>query len=408
MPVLNLSNNQLLPPNQRAADVAAKAVEGIVPIQQQKMAAAFRVQGVQCIIYHQLHNGRKCSCQASGYKLNARLGKDGKAPSTLINQLLTGGDFGISNYDGSPLQAQKTAEKIDGDVLAYSGPDPMSSELPTIWNSARDNEFDKEAVGDDGIHRNETLEPEYNGFDYDALSFGDFSCPVCYGSGYVGGYAIYNGHRLVVPCEDMNIGGTGVLNVEDSPYSATASQISFEVVLPKGVVAIDACRLLNNWDVVNAEGAMIDGLPLSDLVIKAKCDGRKHIIAYRFKEPTTFTHFEFQANLSKKSAYLEFPKLSKSSRMDLIDRIDDFQLLLSPEIPMIRMQDIICDCMLGKAYYVQNATIWNTRERQLLGWECNVRVIQPQESFWHLPRRYRTRTQTQTVNPVIGNIGRRV
>ena len=45
MPVLNLSNNQLLPPNQRAADVAAKAVEGIAKIQQQKINAAFHVQG---------------------------------------------------------------------------------------------------------------------------------------------------------------------------------------------------------------------------------------------------------------------------------------------------------------------------------------------------------------------------
>ena len=107
MPVLNLSNNQLLPPNQRAADVAAKAVEGIAKVQQQKINAAFHVQGIQCILYHHLSSGKKCSCQSSSHKLNARLGKDGKASFGLINQLLTGGQFGVSDYDGSPLQAQK-------------------------------------------------------------------------------------------------------------------------------------------------------------------------------------------------------------------------------------------------------------------------------------------------------------
>lgn len=407
MPVLNLSNNQLLPPNQRASDVAAKAVEGIANIQQQKINAAFHVQGIQCILYHHLDSGKKCSCQSSGHKLNARLGKDGKASFGLINQLLTGGQFGVSDYDGSPLQAQKEAEKSDLDVLAYSGADPMSSDLPTIWNSARNNEFDEEAIGDDGVHRNTDLVDEYNGFDYDYATFGDHACPICFGHGYVGGYSVYNGYRKVIPCENMNIGGTGILNVETSPYSASSQQLSFEITLPKGVVAIDACRLLNNWDVVPAQGT-IDGLPMSPVVIRAKCDGKKHLIAYHFKEPTNFTHFEFQVNLSKKSAYLEFPKLSKNQRMDIIDRLDDFQLLLSPDIPTIDQEDVICDCMLGKAYYVQNTSWLNTRERQMLGWECNVRVVQPQEAFNHLPRRYRTKTRNMTVNPVIGNIGRRV
>ena len=407
MPVLNLSNNQLLPANQRASDVAAKAVEGIAKVEQQRLNAAFHVQGIQCILYHHLEAGKKCSCQSSSRKLNARLGKDGKASYGLINQLLTGGEFGISDYDGSPLQAEKEAEIYGNDVLAYSGEDPTSSELPLIWNSARDNEFDREALGDDGIHRNHDLADEYNGFDYDYATFGDHACPICFGHGYVGGYSIYNGYRKVIPCEDMNLGATGILHVETSPYSATSQQVSFEIILPKGMVALDACRLLNNWDVVSAQGT-IDGLPLSPLVLQAKCDGRKHLIAYRFSEPTTFTHFEFQVNLSKKSAYLEFPKLAKNQRMDIIDRLDDFQLLLSPDIPTIEQEDIICDCMLGKVYYVQNTSWLNTRERQLLGWECNVRVIQPQESFNHLPRRYRTKTRNMTVNPVIGNIGRRI
>ena len=264
-----------------------------------------------------------------------------------------------------------------------------------------------QAVGDDGVHRNTDLVDEYNGFDYDYATFGDHACPICFGHGYVGGYSVYNGYRKVIPCEDMNIGGTGILNVETSPYSASSQQLSFEITLPKGVVAIDACRLLNNWDVVPAQGT-IDGLPMSPVVIRAKCDGKKHLIAYHFKEPTNFTHFEFQVNLSKKSAYLEFPKLSKNQRMDIIDRLDDFQLLLSPDIPTIDQEDVICDCMLGKAYYVQNTSWLNTRERQMLGWECNVRVVQPQEAFNHLPRRYRTKTRNMTVNPVIGNIGRRV
>lgn len=63
MPVLHLSNNDLIPSNQRNSDVAAFAVEGIAAIQQQKTNAAFHVQGVQCILYRRLNTGMRCSCQ---------------------------------------------------------------------------------------------------------------------------------------------------------------------------------------------------------------------------------------------------------------------------------------------------------------------------------------------------------
>ena len=59
MGFLNLTNNQLLPANQRAADVAANAVEGIMPVLQQRTNAAFRVQGMTAIIYKRLFTGIK-------------------------------------------------------------------------------------------------------------------------------------------------------------------------------------------------------------------------------------------------------------------------------------------------------------------------------------------------------------
>ena len=101
MPVLKLTNNQLLPANQRASDVAAFAVEGIADVQQQRINAAFHVQGVQALIYHRLNNGRKCSCQSHMHKLGARLNKDGTANPGLINELLTGVQFGTVQYTPS-------------------------------------------------------------------------------------------------------------------------------------------------------------------------------------------------------------------------------------------------------------------------------------------------------------------
>ena len=398
MPVLNLTNNGLLPANQRASDVASFAVEGIVPVQQQRINAAFRVQGVQAVIYHRINQGKKCTCQSHGKSLNTRLNTSGNADPALINELLTGKRFGTSRYTPQPQN------DTFGIVYTPLNGEPTSADLPRLWNDVT-NPTHQEEVGDNGVSNIDSLEDMYNGFDESALTFGDTNCPVCFGTGYVGGYVVYNGCRTVVPCNDMDL-GSGILNFQDYPNSCDSLTFSFPLVLPKGVVSIDCFRLRNTWDTVNC-ALYIDDIPVTTAVVKAKCDGGIHKVSGKFNTITKFTHFEFQANLSTKSAYVEFPKLAKSSRLDILDSTDNFQLLLSPDIPTIEKRDIICDCMHNKCLYVQDTTWLNTRQRQMLGWELNVRVVQPQESVFNLPRRKPVRTRNQTVNPVIGNITNR-
>ena len=260
-------------------------------------------------------------------------------------------------------------------------------------------------VGDNTVSRDTVVDDEYNGFDPSMLTLGDYSCPVCFGSGYVGGYSLYNGSRIVIPCDDMNLHG-GILNVENYPFSASAEYIEFSVVLPKGAIQIDSFRLLNNYDIVPCK-ILVDNQPINNSVLLSLCDGKLHRVSAKFNKITDFTHFEIQINQSVKSSYIEFPKLSKGSDLHLLDSTDSFQLLLSPDIPIIDRRDIITDTLYNKAYYVMDTSWLNTRQKQSLGWEINVRVIQPQESFYNLPRRYRAKRKDATVLPVIGNIGNR-
>lgn len=392
MPVLKFTNNQLLPANQRASDVAAQAVEGIAAIQQQRIDAAFHVQGVQALIYHRLNNGRKCSCQSHGHKLNARLNKDGNADYGLINELLTGAQFGTTKYNPQP--------NSDFNLIS----EPSSCDIPQMWEQATpDPQYTD--IGDDGISSPDDLDQQYNGFDSTSMLFGETACPICYGTGYVGGYSLYNGYRQVIPVEDMNLHADGILNTDVYPFNAECSVVTFPIIIPTGLVSIDCFKLCNKWDTVPCV-LTIDNVPATQTVIKQLADGKIHKVSAKFNNRQVITHFEFQANQSVKSAYVEFPKLSKSSRIDIFDSTDEFQLLLSPDIPHIEKRDIIVDCLYGKTLYVQNSTWLNSRQRQMFGWEINVRVVQPVEAFIHLPHRpYRKRAPT--VNPVIGNIGNR-
>lgn len=96
------------------------------------------------------------------------------------------------------------------------------------------------------------------------------------------------------------------------------------------------------------------------------------------------------------------PKLQKSGNRSILDSTDNFQIILSPDVPQIEPTDIIIESMWGKALMVQDKTWMNTRNRQMFGYEINVRVIQPAELFYLLPKR-KPITQNTTTNPVISN-----
>ena len=407
MAFLNLTNNQLLPANQRASDVAAQAVEGIMPVLQQRTDAAFRVQGIQAIIYKRLFTGVKCSCQAHGPQLNQRLDTQGNADVALINQLITGNpQFGTSEYSG-----------VDIHPMHYSGPEPTSEQLRGIWSDYKEPELNTSLTSDpdSGVYDNGLatdpdvvlhMEQQYGGFDPSSLSFGEFSCPVCFGTGYVGGYSIYNGYRFVVQASDLDLPVDAELNVKDKPFSVTTTEFKTPLVIPRGFFGLDVLRVMNLKDPVSCS-LTIDGVQASIAVIKAKADGRVHVLEGKFSKPTKMTHVEFQINLSDKSAYIEIPRLSKASRIDVINRLADFQILASPHIPLLEMRDVICESRYGNALLVQTTSDHQTRAGHRLDWEIDVRVVQPQEIFNLLPRRSPVSQMERPAKPSIGNIGRR-
>lgn len=390
MAVIVQSNNRILPNNQRNADVAALAVERLADTAAGRMQSAFRVQGIEACIYNRLTSGEICSCQGKHKHLNHRLGKDGKADMGTINEIVNGGSFAI---DGFGIQTDTAESYIAPGTKDY--PPPLSEHI--------------ELPGDTDIPDAEGLRSldDIVG-DFDAVAFGiaDSACPVCFGTGFVGGFSLYNGFRKVITCYNTALPPEAELLIEKTPWSAKTKYFNIKTILPKHIVDIDAFRVLNLDKPVRAK-LFIDGMPLSQAVIRRACDGRAHTITAIGDRVFEFTHLELQFNLSRESSYMEVPKLRKGDSLALVDATDPFQVLLSPNIPRIDRLDIITESMWGKALMIQSNTWLNTKERKMLGWECDARVVQPQEIFNLLPRRERIATKAVTMPPIAGNYNNR-
>jgi hypothetical protein len=374
MPIIDRRTN-LTSNNARASDVAARAVEQLAPIQQQKIQAAFRVQGMPGILYSRLSSGMRCTCKSKNNEV-ITLSPDGKASPGAINRAIVGGNFGISDYD--PLSPED--EFSDLSDAPTSPNDAGFTWQGNSNNLLGVNQFEDEpSVGDNG-QQSPDLEDMFKGFDLSDLGLTDVSCPICYGTNFVGGYQSFRNFRFVAVPSIMQT--NSYLELPD--ISLSPGTHTFSLVLPKGAFIIDAFRAMNGNKVAVSK-FYIDNQDLTSVNPLNYFDGHQHSVTVTTAE--SITHVEIQAGLSNQSIYFEFPKRTKSQDISLLDQSEPFQIVVSPEVPNLQVLDVIAESQLGKFLIVQNVSPWNTRNRQVLGWDCQVRVAQPQELFRLLPMR---------------------
>lgn len=394
MPVRQPSNNRILPANARASDVAQRAIQEILPVQQSRNYSAHRVQGFPVILYHRLKQGRKCTCQAAGKQLGNRLGTDGKAPPGMINELISGMSFKITPY-GSETRT------IDNAFDTFTSPHAPKNKNQGVFDIAAREALNipsdielEDVFGDNGPLRNVTLDDEVNDFDQAPIGAMEASCAVCFGSGFVGGYSPFHAHRIVKAVNEVDLIDSEIDTLE-SPWTVDGEGFSFTAVLPYKALGLDVFRVMNNSKPVGANFT-IDGQPVNAVSVLRFCDGRPHLVGVAFSEIKTWTHIEIQFVLSNESAYFEFPKLTKSSDLSLLEKTEPFQISISSNVPSLQPEDIIVDSVYGKVLIVQTCNPWNTRNLDILGWECMVRPLQPQELYEILPRRGRIKTKPPT------------
>lgn len=371
--------------NARASDVAARMVEHLVPIQQQRMISAFRVQGIQAILYSHLTQGKICTCKSANHEV-AKLSPDGKADSGTINRVLAGNsNFGISSYLDTP------EDEFDAfDDTPTSPNSPFNKWLGDL-KTTKDNPSDDPTVEDDG-QASPDLEDMLGGFDLSSIGYSDVACPICFGSGYVGGFSMMGGFRKVLVPSDLATHST----LELPSFALSPGTHQATVVFPMGCTGLDVFRAMNGPDVIAADFSL-NGQSLKGKNILRYCDGRPHLL--EISTQSSMTHVEIQFATTKQSLYFEIPRLSRSADISFLEQQEPFQIIVSPDIPMLKSLDVIAESQRGKFLIVQSVNEWNTRTRQMLGHEVMVRVAQPQELYRILPLRLRT-TDQKTANAV--------
>ena len=403
------TNNRVLPNNARAADVAKSAVDRIIDVQNRKYQAAFQVQGYSGILYCALTHGTPCGCHSINNGLKApRLDTSGNAKPEDINQMLTGNrDFKIQVYGVKPTKIDPNApagslpslwevdEEADPLLDPFFGIDSKrgAAGKPLDYYSNDKNDPRAATILPDGMGPNGPVTQDISDLmsDFDASSFGitDVSCPMCFGTGFLGGFSVYNGWRHVLNYqhEGATFNGNTVSTEETVPYVNTDYAKFPSVLIPNHCVGVDALRVFANRVPVGAS-VFVDDIQLRNHNELLKyADGRPHDIVLQFGNKVNFTHLELQLNQSDKPALFEFPKTTKGGQQNLLESMQNVNISLSPQIPRVFPKDILIDSTLNKVWQITSVNNWNDRKYRTLGWECDARTVQPAELYTLLPRR---------------------
>lgn len=393
MPLMDKRSN-LTSNNARNADVASRLSESIIPLQQQKLMSAFHVQGVQALLYNRISTGLPCSCMSKEKIVAVRLGQDGKAESGVINQVITGdAKFGISSYN--PLSPDADFDDLNNFHDQQTSPnDQMNQFLGDLIKAGHDDGHNNLITEEPTVGSVQQFSPDiesiYREYDLGSIGITDVSCPICFGSGYIGGFAPFRAWRQVISSTQVQSRSTFQLpGIALRPGTHT-----FTLVLPKGAILLDAFRAFNNDQIIGAQ-ILIDEQDTANTRVLNWFDGQPHTITLNCNDP--FTHFEAQAGLSNEPIYFEFPRRSRSQDIAFLEKQDPFQIIVSPDVPHLNTLDVIAESQLGRMLIVQNTNPWVSRNRQFLGWDCQVRVAQPAELWRILPHR-RPITHQRTVN----------
>jgi hypothetical protein len=342
------------------------------------------------------------------------LNEEGKLPEGRINELMTGGlEFTINRYGAERTQPRNAQRAESGrlplprDDQFFGNNENENQTLFEIAGAARDiNDPFLDVTqpdGTNGPNQPFTLDDIADEFDGESLNIGDSKCTCCYGTGFVGGYSLLGGWRKVIAPhlpEVYEVEGT--IEVNTTPNAFNATRVEIDLVLPRGFVVLDAFRFWNNIDRAYPDRVFIDNLPYSVQLLMAFCDGRKHRIRVEYDEPKYWTHLEVQIGLSRNPALIEFPRLMKGSNLSLADLTEGVQINASPVIPHLATLDVFVESTFGKTFLITNSNLWNDKDRNVHGWDCQTRVIQPSEMLSLLPRR--RKLNQRTTNPVRDNV----
>ncbi|QJT71069.1 hypothetical protein GR11A_00031 [Vibrio phage vB_VcorM_GR11A] len=339
--------------NSRAVNPAVQSVPFYSEKQQQKVLNTLEAGQIRATIYIRKSDGLECTCTGEVSVLT----QEGELPESSIQQIL-----------------QNSGGKVEREVFCAND---FDLDETTSDNFLVDDDLDDDGIADD--------------MELGILDFGAVSCAVCYTSGWVGGYDLHNGHRLVLAVPNPNTVTEFTVDKTVSPhaFAPTAAtgvmrHVEFsDVLVPFGATTL-AYRLKNNHDTIPYSEYTLsvwDGAAWTTLTnLNDLANGLPRMI--RITTNRKFTHFEANYTVNNSITYIDFPQLNINDFVkNLAGDLGETDMNLGSNIPHLPRWSVIKDSKYGRSWQITTMTPVYTSDKTVTSWEANARLIHEQENI---------------------------
>jgi len=366
-------SGQIRPKNDKIPNVAERTLHEIAHRAQQQYKNAIFVNGVDSLIYVRREFGRECTCR--DIMLTPKLEADGTMGEATLDAVLSDTDVIFRESGGR-------SSDTDTDRHA-TGPEDFVWEDPNEPQTSKPDQ--PEEVPDPLSLENEKVLPA-----------GSASCAACFGVGYVGGFIPHAGFR-----EALDITANPTLVDFDVDHTETPHRMwshtngataTFTLVLPKGAVSAHSVKVFDNnkllshstYDLECTASGSYETLNESSLI--SFCDGREHTIRLTsLVDQFRFSHIEIQFSFSIEATRINIPRFDAALHRTIFEGLTGSSLVLPPTVGNVNRLSVIRESLYGRAWRISNVQDWFDNKKNVHGWDCLSRMLQPYELLNMLP-----------------------
>lgn len=326
-----------------------RLVETVAAANQQYVNSLF-VNGVDIDLYQICHSDRPCTCEKT--EILSEFATKGGDPQLPTNE----------NEDSAEYEFQNN-------IFGEQHEQTYNDEVLDIMDRAAQ----RQETGLSGAELGGSTE-----YKEGPTAGSNSKCGICYKTGMQPGYVAYGKQRqLFTTLDILDLDGY-YINRTLAPHTLEKQHeqayITFKTVIPK---YFKTCGISIRDNCTEIQGATlyVNELPLTRAVLDTY---RGQELVFQVKEQQ-FTHCVIEFDMG-----IEKPKIDLSAEILTLDYnrivpLGSFSIVISPNVLTLNNSDIVIIRTRSMGLKLNEVRPRQTSERLIMGWDCQARILQPNE-----------------------------
>jgi len=233
----------------------------------------------------------------------------------------------------------------------------------------------------------------------DVLGAGSTACGVCFGIGYVGGYNVLYGQRIIADATYGDLRPDRVeINRSTSPNSFiildASGTLDFNLNIPTAATRFASIRLFNNQDEIYSPHSITVQVNSAWVIpsgrnISLIADGRYRLWRITGNSLLQFTHLEIEVHYTE-DLYIDFPRFTENFDPKELTSIAATIIAVPPVTANLPARSVIRDGLYDRLWRINDLQNFSDSLGNVHGYDCNASLIQENDLEGALPKFGRT------------------